>query len=96
MSFTSGFIGGLAKSIDERLKDGMRRTEERADRILERTSIRAEREQQRAEEEQREVSEVLKNLASLVEDADVPEGMTKYDYAAQLYKERHHWPLRWA
>ena len=86
MSFTSGFIGGLAKSIDERLKDGMRRTEERADRILERTSIRAERESERAAEEQREVVELLENLASLVEDKDVPEGMTKYDYAAQLYK----------
>ena len=86
MSFTSGFIGGLAKSIDERLKDGMRRTEERADRILERTSIRAEREQQRAEEEQREVADLLSEFASLIDESQVPEGMTLMDYAAGLYR----------
>lgn len=80
------FLGGLAKSLDERLQDDMRRTQERSDRVREYHIRRATEKQERFETEQRELEEVLTNLASLVEDSEVPEGMNKMDYAAQLYK----------
>lgn len=79
-------LGGLAKSLDEQLKDDMRRTEERSERIREYHVTRRQRREEREEEEARELQDVLASLASLVEDVDVPEGMTKADYAAQLYK----------
>lgn len=80
------FLGGLAKSLDERLQDDMRRTQERSDRVREYHIRRATEKEERFETEQRELEEVLTNLASLVEDSEVPEGMNKMDYAAQLYK----------
>lgn len=80
------FIGGLAKSLDERLQDDMRRTQERSERVRDYHIRRSTEKQERFEAEQRELEEVLTNLASLVEDAEVPEGMNKMDYAAQLYK----------
>lgn len=86
MSFRAGFAGELAKSLDERLKDGMRRTEERADRILERTSIRAEREAERVEKEEREVADLLTAFSNMIDKSQIPEGMTKMDYAAGLYR----------
>jgi len=82
------FIGGMAKSLDERLKDDMRRTAERSDRVREYHVTRAARKEERFEEEQKELQEVLQNLSSYMDKAgiEIPEGMTKADFAAQLYK----------
>ena len=81
------FIGGMAKSLDERLKDDMRRTAERSDRVREYHVTRAARKEERFEEEQKELQEVLQNLSSYMDKAgiEIPEGMTKADFAAQLY-----------
>jgi hypothetical protein len=81
------FIGGLAKSLDERLQDDMRRTAERSDRVREYHVTRAARKEERFEEEQKELQEVLQNLSSYMDKAgiEIPEGMTKADFAAQLY-----------
>lgn len=81
------FIGGLAKSLDERLQDDMRRTAERSDRVREYHVTRATRKQERFEEEQKELEETLRGLAGLVDSSglELPEGMTKADFAAQLY-----------
>jgi len=79
-------LGGAAKSLDDRLKDDMRRTEDRSERVREYHITRRRAKEERYEEEQRELKDTLSNLASLVEDTDVPIGMTKMDYAAQLYK----------
>lgn len=81
------FIGGIAKSLDERLKDDMRRTAERSDRVREYHVTRAARKEERFEEEQKELQEVLQNLSSYMDKAgiEIPEGMTKADFAAQLY-----------
>jgi len=87
MSFAGGFVASMAKSLDERLKNGMRRTEEASDRIRDRTSVRAEREVQREEEETRQVSDLLKNFANMIDESQIPEGMTAMDYAAGLYNK---------
>lgn len=87
MSFAGGFVASMAKSLDERLKNGMRRTEEASDRIRDRTSVRAEREIQREEEETRQVSDLLKNFANMINENEIPEGMTAMDYAAGLYNK---------
>lgn len=81
------FVGGLAKSLDERLQDDMRRTAERSDRVREYHVTRATRKQERFEEEQKELQEVLENLSNYMDKAgiEIPEGMTKADFAAQLY-----------
>jgi len=81
------FVGGLAKSLDERLQDDMRRTAERSDRVREYHVTRAARKQERFEEEQKELQEVLENLSNYMDKAgiEIPEGMTKADFAAQLY-----------
>ena len=81
------FVGGLAKSLDERLKDDMRRTAERSDRVREYHVTRASRKEERFEEDQRELEETLSNLAGFMAESgiDIPEGMTKADFAAQLY-----------
>jgi len=78
-------ISGAAKSLDDRLKDDMRRTQERSERVREYHITRKRAKEERFETEQRDLKDVLNNLASLVQDDDIPQGMTKYDYAAQLY-----------
>jgi len=78
-------ISGAAKSLDDRLKDDMRRTQERSERVREYHITRKRAKEERFETEQRDLKDVLNNLASLVQDSDIPQGMTKYDYAAQLY-----------
>ena len=81
------FVGGLAKSLDDRLQDDMRRSAERSDRVREYHVTRATRKQERFEKEQKELEETLKGLAGLLSGSDIklPEGMTKADFAAQLY-----------
>jgi len=87
MSILRGFVTGISKSLDERLKDDMRRTAERSDRVREYHVTRATRKEERFEEDQRELQETLSNLASFMDKSgvDIPEGMTKADFAAQLY-----------
>ena len=87
MSVLRGFVTGIAKSVDERLKDDMRRTAERSDRVREYHVTRATRKEERFEEEQKELAETLSNLAGFMAEAgiEIPEGMTKADFAAQLY-----------
>ena len=79
--------GGLAKSLDDRLKNSLDRNQAAADRIQDRQSIRAEREVQREEEENRQVSELLTEFANMVDESQVPAGMTKHDYAAGLFNK---------
>ena len=81
------FVGGLAKSLDERLQDDMRRTADRSDRVRDYHVTRATRKEERFEEEQKELQEVLENLSNYMDKAgiEIPEGMTKADFAAQLY-----------
>jgi hypothetical protein len=82
------FVGGLAKSLDERLKDDMKRTAERSDRVREYHVTRASRKEERFEAEQKELEETLSNLASFMSKSgiEIPEGVTEADFAAQLYK----------
>lgn len=79
--------GGLAKSLDDRLKNSLDRNQAAADRIQDRQSIRAEREVQREEEENRQVSELLTEFANMIDESQVPAGMTKHDYAAGLFNK---------
>ena len=81
-------VGGIAKSLDERLKDDMRRTAERSDRVREYHVTRASRKEERFEAEQKELEETLSNLASFMSKSgiEIPEGVTEADFAAQLYK----------
>ena len=80
-------VGGLAKSLDERLKDDMRRTDERSDRIKEFHVRRGIEKQERFEKEQKDLEENLRQLAGLMKtsDIEIPDGMTEADFAAQLY-----------
>jgi len=87
MSILRGFVTGISKSLDERLKDDMRRTAERSDRVREYHVTRASRKEERFEEDQKELAETLSSLASFMDKSgiDIPEGVTKADFAAQLY-----------
>ena len=82
------FVGGLAKSLDDRLKDDMRRTGERSDRVRDYHVTRASRKEERFEAEQKELEETLSNLAGFMSQSgiEIPEGVTEADFAAQLYK----------
>ena len=81
-------IGGVAKSLDDRLKDNIKRTNDRSERIREYHVTRGQRKQEEFEKEQKELGEVLETLSNYMDKAGItiPEGMTKADFAAQLYK----------
>ena len=66
MSFATGFITGLAKSVDEQLKNDMLRTQKRMDGMEQYRITRRRAEEERVQKDRREVGEVMKNLASLV------------------------------
>tara|TARA_E500000318_G_C3550796_1_gene208794 strand:+ start:399 stop:1709 length:1311 start_codon:yes stop_codon:yes gene_type:complete len=66
MGFATGFITGLAKSVDEQLKSDMQRTQKRMDGMEQYRVTRRRAEEDRVKKERREVGEVMKNLASLV------------------------------
>ena len=76
--------GGLAKSLDDRLKNSLDRNQAAADRIQDRQSIRAEREVQREEEENRQVSELLTEFANMVDESQVPAGMTNVSVSCSI------------
>jgi len=77
-NFATGFVKGLAESVDERLKDDMQRTFDRVDRASDYHIRRRAEEEDRYKQEMKEVEGVLNELASFT-DGD-------YDKAAQLYK----------
>ena len=81
-------LGGVAKSLDDRLKDNIKRTNDRSERIREYHVTRGQRKQEEFEKEQKELGEVLETLSNYMDKAGItiPEGMTKADFAAQLYK----------
>tara|TARA_Y100000593_G_C4322462_1_gene344631 strand:+ start:2998 stop:4104 length:1107 start_codon:yes stop_codon:yes gene_type:complete len=81
-------LGGVAKSLDDRLKDNIKRTNDRSERIREYHVTRGQRKQEEFEKEQKELGEVLESLSNYMDKAgiNIPEGMTKADFAAQLYK----------
>tara|TARA_R100000988_G_C3994188_1_gene164674 strand:+ start:143 stop:1399 length:1257 start_codon:yes stop_codon:yes gene_type:complete len=78
MSFATGFITGLAKSVDDNLKKDMQRTQDRIDGMAQYRITRRRAQLERKDKEKEELRETLENLASLV-DGD-------YDKAAQIYK----------
>ena len=78
MSFATGFITGLAKSVDDNLKKDMERTQNRIDGMAQYRITRRRAELEKKDKEKEELRETLMNLASLV-DGDI-------DKAAQIYK----------
>jgi hypothetical protein len=78
MSFATGFITGLAKSVDESLKKDMQRTQDRIDGMAQYRITRRRAELERKDKEKEQLRETLLNLSSLV-DGDI-------DKAAQIYK----------
>ena len=67
MSFATGFVTGLAKSVDEQLKNDMLRTQKRMDGMEQYRVTRRRAEEDRVKKDRREVGDVMKNLASLVD-----------------------------
>lgn len=78
MSFFTGLVTGLAKSVDEQLKKDMQRTQDRIDGMAQYRVTRRRAELERKEKEKDELRDTLLNLSSLV-DGDI-------DKAAQIYK----------
>ena len=78
MSFFTGFVTGLAKSVDENLKKDMQRTQDRIDGMAQYRITRRRAELERKDKEKEELRETLLNLSSLV-GGDI-------DKAAQIYK----------
>jgi len=66
MSFATGFVTGLAKSVDDQLKNDMLRTQKRMDGMEQYRITRRRTEEERVRKDRKEVGEVMKNLASLV------------------------------
>jgi hypothetical protein len=77
-NFATGFVKGLAESVDERLKDDMERTFDRVDRASDYHIRRRAEEEDRYNQELKEVENVLNELASFT-NGDI-------NKAAQLYK----------
>ena len=78
MSFLTGLVTGLAKSVDDQLKKDMQRTQDRIDGMAQYRVTRRRAKLEQQDRDKKELSEVLTNLASLV-DGNI-------DKAAQLYK----------
>ena len=78
MGFATGFITGLAKSVDDNLKKDMQRTQDRIDGMAQYRITRRRAELERKDKEKEELRDTLTNLASLV-GGDI-------DKAAQIYK----------
>ena len=66
MSFATGFITGLAKSVDEQLKTDMKRTQNRLDGMAQYRVTRRRAELERKDKEKEELRESVLKLASLV------------------------------
>jgi len=66
MSFATGFLTGLAKSVDEQLKTDMKRTQDRIDGMAQYRVTRRRAELERQDKEKEELRESVLKLASLV------------------------------
>lgn len=77
-NFATGFVKGLAESVDNQLKQDMERTFDRVDRASDYHIRRRAEEEDRYKQEMKEVENVLNELASFT-NGDI-------DKAAQLYK----------
>jgi hypothetical protein len=66
MSFATGFLTGLAKSVDEQLKTDMKRTQDRIDGMAQYRVTRRRAELERKDKEKEELRESVLKLASLV------------------------------
>ena len=66
MGFASGFVTGLAKSVDDQLKSDIMRTQKRMDGMEQYRVTRRRADEERMIKEREEVSDVMNNLASLV------------------------------
>ena len=78
MSFFTGLVTGLAKSVDDNLKKDMQRTQDRIDGMAQYRVTRRRAKLEQQDKEKAELRDVLLNLSSLV-DGNI-------DQAAQLYK----------
>ena len=66
MGFATGFITGLAKSVDEQLKTDMKRTQDRLDGMAQYRVTRRRAQLERKDKEKEELRESVLKLASLV------------------------------
>ena len=78
MSFASGFVTGLAKSVDDQLKNDMLRTQKRMDGMEQYRVTRGRADRERKQKEQNEVAELLQKFASSYTNGDL-------DYAEQIF-----------
>jgi hypothetical protein len=78
MSFASGFVTGLAKSVDDQLKNDMLRTQKRMDGMEQYRVTRGRADIERKQKEQNEVAELLQKFASSYTNGDL-------DYAEQIF-----------
>lgn len=77
MSFATGFITGLAKSVDEQLKKDMERTQDRIQGMAQYRVTRRRADIERVDKEKEELRDSIKRLASLV-DNDTTKAIQMY------------------
>ena len=66
MSFASGFVTGLAKSVDDQLKKDMERTQDRIQGMAQYRVTRRRADIERVDKEKEELRESILKLATLV------------------------------
>ena len=84
-----GFAAGLAKSLDDNLKNSLNRTNSAIDRYRERQEAREESRMVEYKKNKKDTETAIQNFAGLIKANNLmPEGTTGsvYDFAAQLYK----------
>ena len=77
MSFFTGLVTGLAKSVDEQLKKDMQRTQDRIDGMAQYRVTRRRADLERQDKEKDELRDSIKRLASLV-DGDTTKAIQMY------------------
>jgi len=80
MSFATGLITGLAKSVDEQLKNDMLRTQKRMDGMEQYRVTRRRADEERKAKELDEVADILKQFASFT-GGDIDKAKQLYDSA---------------
>jgi len=78
MSFATGLITGLAKSVDDQLKNDMLRTQKRVDGMEQYRVTRKRADIERKQKEDREIAEIIEKFAASYTNGDL-------DQAEQLY-----------
>ena len=64
MSFATGFVTGLAKSVDDQLKNDMLRTQKRVDGMEQYRVTRKRADIERKQKEDREIAEIIQKFAA--------------------------------